>query len=729
MPAQPVRHSTVQAACLFTLPKASFPSPTPPPLPHPCPLAVPPCTGAITIGEWLIANGYDPAGAVSIRPADKLAPDAARPEGSGGSSGSGYAAAAAAAASLDCGYGAQEGGLPSQEWERVVQEEQTAQQYTNYTRYLQQYQRGAPAAPQYPEQQLRDWRQQAASAAQYQQQQQQQQQHSLEALPGREQGWSPVQPPLPQAASWPLAVPDAGGASAAPGGRSAVSLPGNSRLHRLPGDGSEAVAAMADFLAGLAHSPPLHLLQHATIPSVGGRPLDLRALFNAVVERGGYCQITRAGRWGEVLWSLGLQEGPHLDSAVFKEVHTAYLQLLLRFERMFDAEAWLVLTGRPVCCEGLGGRGGSWAAAKAGGSYALSCALPSLSRLIPLTHSGLLCLTQPRQSPILGMPRSKLAASGSLPLDGACAQGRSSPSASSSGGGPNSGTNTRLGVRASAPCLPTAPLERPAKRRSTDVDGSGPSLMRHSSFSGATAFNAGAAARSVTTNMGAGECATRRSAAPPTRPPRSRAPAVHLAPLLLPSLLGYRTPSRGPSLLACSYNPRPVAPTTPLSPATAGGLHFSGDSQADWGASDGLLARYRSSPALYRRGTQQHRGSKTGRASPTQHPISEPLAQPRPADHEPIGSRQGALLGGAGAPPPGAGEQPVLGQARLPSAQLLDLEWPGGGLLDDVDGKGGMDVADLLEGFSAELEGLAVENGTVVDGPLAPPGAASPPRW
>jgi hypothetical protein len=392
-----------------------------------------------------------------------------RPEGSGGSSGTGYAAAAAAAAGYDA---LGDGALPSAEWERAAQE----QQYSGYARYLQTYRQ--QGAPHYQGQQLSDWRQQQCAAP------------------------CGNAPALSQAASWPASNPAAADGAAGGGGRAAVSMPGHSRLHRLPGDGSEAVAAMADFLAGLSAAPPLHLLQHASIPSFGGRALDLRALFSAVVERGGYCQVTRAGRWGEVLWALGLQEGPLLDTSVFKEIHTAYLQLLLRFERMYDTEAWLLLTGRPVS--------GGHRRARAGGAGPTS--RDSAGRrdgCDPLPHRAVLTRcrcppqTLPPQSPILGVPRANLAASGSFPADGMCPQARGSPSASSSGGNPG-GSGTRLGVRASAPCVPTPPLERPAKRRSCDIEGSS-GMMRHSSFSGASAFTTGVQGRSVTTNIAAGE--------------------------------------------------------------------------------------------------------------------------------------------------------------------------------------------------------------------------------
>jgi hypothetical protein len=188
-----------------------------------------------------------------------------------------------------------------------------------------------------------------------------------------------------------------------------------------------------------------------------------------------------------------------------------------------------------------------------------------------------------------------------------------------------------------------------------------------------------------------------------------------------------RTPARlltRPALPLCFPLPSP--------PATTAGVHFSGDSQAEWAAPDGLVARYRSSPSLYP--PQQQRAPQ--RAASPQYPMSEPLMQPSaPGLEPPIGSRQGALLrsrSGSRAAPRGAAgagtaaaAAPAVGQMRLPPAQLLDVDWTGGGLLPGDDAKGiGMDVSDLLEGFSADLEGLAVDNGTVVDGPL--PAA---PKW
>ena len=206
-----------------------------------------------------------------------------------------------------------------------------------------------------------NWEQyQHPSQQHYQQQQQQQQcQQQQYAASYAPRQYAPAHAhaaaahspsPVPGWAAQPAAAPTPG-----PGMLPAAENPQGVPMQRLPGDGSDAVAAMADYLAGLATVAPLHLLHLPGPPVVAGRPLDLRALFGAVVDRGGYCAVTRAGRWGEVLCSLGLQEGPQLVPAVFKDVHNAYLQLLLRFERMLDPAAWLALTGRPVgapplCC-------------------------------------------------------------------------------------------------------------------------------------------------------------------------------------------------------------------------------------------------------------------------------------------------------------------------------------------------------------------------------------------
>lgn len=120
-------------------------------------------------------------------------------------------------------------------------------------------------------------------------------------------------------------------------------------LNRLPGDGSEPVAAMADYLAGLSPLPPPHLLPFQEHPSVGGQPLDLRALFRAVMMHGGLISVTETGSWGKVLEVLGLRGSTQepLQAALLK-VHRTYFNLLHRFERMYDTDFWLLLTGRLV---------------------------------------------------------------------------------------------------------------------------------------------------------------------------------------------------------------------------------------------------------------------------------------------------------------------------------------------------------------------------------------------
>jgi hypothetical protein len=160
----------------------------------------------------------------------------------------------------------------------------------------------------------------------------------MAAAAGAGEGWgAPPQAPAPGAA--------------AP--RAPVLMPLGRQ--RLPGDGSEAVAAMADYLAGLAAAPPLHLLQRGGPPLVDGRPLDLRALFGAVASRGGYAAVTSGARWQEVLLALGLGDGGLrpggggvAGAPAFRAVHGAYVDLLLRFERMYDTELWESVTGRPV---------------------------------------------------------------------------------------------------------------------------------------------------------------------------------------------------------------------------------------------------------------------------------------------------------------------------------------------------------------------------------------------
>jgi len=109
---------------------------------------------------------------------------------------------------------------------------------------------------------------------------------------------------------------------------------------------------MADYLAGLVQDPPLHL------PRIDGCSIDLRALFDAVVCCGGCAAVTSKAMWPDVLAKLGLIAPASVESgceptsavvrAMVQRVHSAYLQLLLVFERMHDADAWQRLTGRPV---------------------------------------------------------------------------------------------------------------------------------------------------------------------------------------------------------------------------------------------------------------------------------------------------------------------------------------------------------------------------------------------
>jgi len=115
----------------------------------------------------------------------------------------------------------------------------------------------------------------------------------------------------------------------------------------LPGDESEAVAAMADHLAGLAPLPPAHLLPFSS-PTLNGRQVDLRAMFHAVVARGGYQAVTNGGRWEGVLCTLGLLAMQDELGALITQATELYANLLLRFERMYNIELWMKVTGRPV---------------------------------------------------------------------------------------------------------------------------------------------------------------------------------------------------------------------------------------------------------------------------------------------------------------------------------------------------------------------------------------------
>ncbi|GBF96744.1 hypothetical protein Rsub_09486 [Raphidocelis subcapitata] len=176
-------------------------------------------------------------------------------------------------------------------------------------------------------------------------------------------------PDLAQRSSGPLAETrmtqeptdsDGDGEGKAPAGSGSGQLPpsppqeqadqrwADEEMQALPGDGDPRVAAMAAYLAGTTQQlPPRHLLPPAAVnPAVAGRAVDLRALFRAVVGRGGHLWVTLTARWGEVLGEAGLGGA---DPAAGAEVaaQALYENVLLRFERMYSPEAWLAATGRP----------------------------------------------------------------------------------------------------------------------------------------------------------------------------------------------------------------------------------------------------------------------------------------------------------------------------------------------------------------------------------------------
>ncbi|KIY91820.1 hypothetical protein MNEG_16143 [Monoraphidium neglectum] len=117
-------------------------------------------------------------------------------------------------------------------------------------------------------------------------------------------------------------------------------------LAPLPGDGSEAVSVMGEYLAGLRPDLPPGVLPPGALSALptapDGRQIDLRRLFSSAVARGGHLWVTLLGRWGEVGEELGVG-GAEAGAAL----QAAYERLLLRFERMYDAEGYLRATGRP----------------------------------------------------------------------------------------------------------------------------------------------------------------------------------------------------------------------------------------------------------------------------------------------------------------------------------------------------------------------------------------------
>lgn len=300
-------------------------------------------SGGRHIGEWLVQHGYDPSPASRLA-AEKAQQEPAEEELWAQASGSDGGGGGGDCAFLPPGSVGQLVGAPS--WEPLVRQPSLVfgsstppQHEADQANMLlmqqpQQHQWDDGGMPLPPPQQPQFQSPWPCPPALLQQQQPLQQHTSL--LP-------------PSGSSGPLGMLP----------RTPVTL------HRLPGDGSDAVAAMADYLAGLAPTPPLHLLQAVDVPAVAGRELDLRALFNAVVQLGGYLAVTTAGRWGEVLTVLGIEERSDAGGGaaavgegapgVRQVVHKAYVQLLLRFERMYDPEAWLLLTGRPSpMCIGQG---------------------------------------------------------------------------------------------------------------------------------------------------------------------------------------------------------------------------------------------------------------------------------------------------------------------------------------------------------------------------------------
>ncbi|GBF96742.1 hypothetical protein Rsub_09484 [Raphidocelis subcapitata] len=128
-------------------------------------------------------------------------------------------------------------------------------------------------------------------------------------------------------------------------GAAGLPLAKRRRVTRLPGDGDPRVAAMAAYLAGTTQQlPPRHLLPPAAVnPAVAGRAVDLRALFRAVVGRGGHLRVSLTSQWGAVLQQLNLAGAPGAEVAT----QALYENVLLRFERIYDPDMWLAATGLP----------------------------------------------------------------------------------------------------------------------------------------------------------------------------------------------------------------------------------------------------------------------------------------------------------------------------------------------------------------------------------------------
>jgi hypothetical protein len=320
--------------------------------------------GSATVGEWLVARGFDPSASQrSLTSKLGLGTDnpggaPLHPNGSGGSNpmlfsagGSGPSGISNATGSgllnMSSGEAVPGGGdglyfappLPragSDNEARLTRLQQQQQRQQQHQRFG-----GSAGAPPLAEAHLSQGLLPSAAIDEHLQ-------------------WGMAPPPPPHAAALPQLQPAGegwGSPPAPPGARAPAPAPALMPLggQRLPGDGSEAVAAMADYLVGLAPSPPLHLLQRGGPPVVDGRALDLRALFGAVVSRGGYAAVTSGARWQEVLLAIGLEgAGPRrggggvVGAPAFRLVHAAYVDLLLRFERMYDLELWEAVTGRPV---------------------------------------------------------------------------------------------------------------------------------------------------------------------------------------------------------------------------------------------------------------------------------------------------------------------------------------------------------------------------------------------
>ena len=85
-------------------------------------------------------------------------------------------------------------------------------------------------------------------------------------------------------------------------------------------------------------------------PSWGGVTLDLWALSDAVMRRGGYLRVCEEQRWREVVRSLQAIE-PGLSAGVSASfsLRTAYEKYLLQFELFTSAEAGLPIIPSPLC--------------------------------------------------------------------------------------------------------------------------------------------------------------------------------------------------------------------------------------------------------------------------------------------------------------------------------------------------------------------------------------------